>query len=109
MLSTLSPSDREIIWRCLRVAASGPFFDDAEFHALFGLHRSTLQSIVDSGCDAAAPDETLALAINNSRANLIGYPHGLSLREHVGLDVDELQELFDRWRASIAPATREPS
>jgi hypothetical protein len=99
-LSRLAPAEREIVFCCLRAAANGPFFDDDEFHSLFGLDRDELRAIVARGPDISDTDADVSLAINNSFANLLGYPHyeGKALSEMVGVGDDEIQRVFSKWR-----------
>jgi hypothetical protein len=54
---------------CLRAAVGGPFFSGLEFHVLFGQMRKVLQSWPELN-EAA---DTVAVAINNSVNNLLGY------------------------------------
>ena len=88
------------MYRCLRAAAEGPFFDDEEFPSLFGLHRDELASIVYRWPNVADTDEDVALAISNSLGNLLGYPHyeGKKLQEMVGASDKELERIFNKWR-----------
>ena len=99
-LSRLTAAEREIVFRCLRAAADGPFFDDDEFHTLFGLHRDELRAVVARWPNVSDADEDVALAINNSFVNLLGYPHyeGKVLSEIVGVGDDEMQRVFIKWQ-----------
>jgi hypothetical protein len=75
-LSSLSEADREILHRCLRVAAEDQsVFPDWEFHSLFGLWRPEFQAIVDSWPNLDESSEEVELALNNTLNNLLGYPH----------------------------------
>ena len=82
----LTDADREILGRCLKVAAAGRIFEDPEFHALFGLHRSEVGTISVNWPDVDETDPDVDLAVNNTLTNLLGYPHGKDLeigRAHV--------------------------
>jgi hypothetical protein len=54
---------------CLRAAVGGPFFSGLEFHALLGQVRKVLQSWPELN----EAGDTVAVAINNSVNNLLGY------------------------------------
>ena len=106
-LSDLTDTEREIVGQCLRAAADGPFFDDAEFHTLFGLSRSEVRAVADrypnvdelddspTGCDDSW------LAINNAFANLLGYPHGqeAAWQRYISASAEEVTRIFKKWKA----------
>ena len=98
-LSKLTANEREIVFRCLRAAAEGPFFDDKEFHPIFGLDRDEVRAVISRWSEVNENDEDVALAINNSFANLLGFPHheGKVLREMVGVGDKEIQRVFSKW------------
>ncbi|MGB9067819.1 MAG: hypothetical protein WCC21_04560 [Candidatus Acidiferrales bacterium] len=71
----LSDADRAVLGQALRAAADGPFFDDEEFHTLFGLTRSEVRGVADAWPNVEFQSEDVQLAVNNSLNNLLGYPH----------------------------------
>ena len=97
-----SISDFQVFRESLVAAARGPFFPDWEFHSLFGLDRSEVESISDSFSSATALTGDVALALNNAMGNLIGYPHDQEAVWSQWLSVTpaELQTIFLRWRDS---------
>lgn len=96
----LTAADRQIIGECLTASADGPFFPDCEFQTLFGLEREQVRYVARSWPNAMDTDMQ-NLAVNNSLANLLGYPHGQdsALRASVSVDEARLRQVFDRWRA----------
>jgi hypothetical protein len=94
----LIDDDKETLRRCLEVAASGRIFEDPEFHALFGLQRSEFGAIFSKWPNVDWTDPDVDLAVNNTLANLLGYPHGKDLASLVGADRDHLEALSQRWR-----------
>jgi len=105
-LSNLTSSEVAIVGECLRAAAYGPFFPDAEFGTLLGLSRQEVQEISDRfpNLDEADNDSgelsDASLAINNAFANLIGYPHGVRQRwsQYISVSPDDLKALLYKWR-----------
>jgi len=105
----LSDIDKQIIGECLRAAAEGPFFKDVEaedpdweFHPLFGLDREEFVRIVAAYPNVDSRNESVALAINNSLGNLVGYPHGhdKDWSRFISVSVAEVASVFERWRES---------
>ena len=94
----LIDDDKETLRRCLEVAASGSVFEDPEFHALFGLRRPKVGAILSRWPNVDWTDPDVDLAVNNTLANLIGYPHGKDLPSLVGADREHLEALLRRWR-----------
>jgi hypothetical protein len=94
----LTDADRETLRRCLDVVASGRVFEEPEFHTLFGLHLSAVSAISSRWPNVDENDDDVDLAVNNTLANLLGYPHGRDLKSLVGADEHELRAILDRWR-----------
>jgi hypothetical protein len=92
----LEPSDREIIRRCLAVAVDGPFFEDWEFQTLFGVNRDQVRTVLQRWPAVDLSEENVFLAVNNTLANLLGYPHGKNLGALVGATAEDLERLV-RW------------
>ena len=99
----LSDSDIQLIGDCLRAAAEGPFFEDWEFHTLFGLERSEVKWIAAEWPRVAEDDASVALAVQNSFANLLGYPHGMdaALRTWVPRGPSAIRQVFDKWLGAV--------
>lgn len=78
----------------------GPFFDEAEFHTLFGLTREQVAAVVDQWPGVYEGSEEVYLAINNSMGNLIRYPHGheAEVEQHVSFPIDVLKRIFAKWK-----------
>lgn len=105
-LSNLSGSEIAIVGKCLKAAVYGPFFDESEFQTLFGVTREEARVVADNfpnvdECDSEPyGNDDSWLVINNTLANLIGYPHGkeTELHNQTSVKADQLQEIFDKWR-----------
>jgi len=97
-----SVTDVQVFKESLVAAARGPFFPDWEFHSLFGLERTEVESIADSFSSATRLTGDVALALNNALGNLLGYPHGqeASWSQWLSVTPSELEVVFSRWRAS---------
>jgi len=106
-LADLTETEQNIVGQCLRAAADGPFFDDAVFHTLFGLSRDEVRDIADRFPDIDEFDEEPTgcddswLAINNTFANLLGYPHGQESTwdSYISVSEDEVARIFEKWKA----------
>lgn len=111
----LSDVDRRIIGECLRAAAEGPFFKDEgakdpywEFHSLFGLDREGFARIAAAYPNVDSRNESVALAINNTLGNLLGYPHGhdKDWSSYISAPAAEVAAVFKRWRESEGEGLR---
>lgn len=97
--------DAEVIRECLVAAVEGPFFPDWEFHTLFGLTRAQVAEV--ARCWPRCEDEEAqALAVNNSLANLLGYPHGEAdaWRRFISVPPEGVREVLTRWRSAGSSA-----
>lgn len=101
-LSHLTQREREIVLRCVRAAAEGPFFPDWEFHTLFGLERAEIEAVAALGPGMDDTEEVVQLAINNSLNNLLGYPHYQpeAFQKWIGESAEEVERVFEKWRKS---------
>jgi hypothetical protein len=99
-LPQLTDLERDVIGACLRAAADGPFFPDAEFHTLFGLEREEVRAIAAKWPQVSEAGDAVPLAINNSLGNLLGYPHdqGGELQRWAGATYEEIESVFRKWR-----------
>ncbi len=92
----------DVMGRCLRAAADGPFFEDREFSTLFGLSRSEVRLVAERWPDVDRSDTAVDAAITNSMVNLLGYPHGddEALRVHVPGGRLEIERVLTIWRSA---------
>ena len=99
-LNDLNPVERAIVYECLQAVVRGPFFEDWEFHSLFGIERKEVQSILESWPNVDESEEIVGLAINNALGNLLYYPHGRKdeLKSLVSVSIDELESIFNKLR-----------
>ena len=97
-LEDLTDTDKAVVGQALRAAADGPFFPDWEFHTLFGLTRSEVRAIADAWPNVPLASESVALAVDNSLNNLLGYPHRQDSlwSEWISFEQDQLDELLNR-------------
>jgi hypothetical protein len=104
-LNALSEEERRVVLECMRASIEGPFFPDWEFASLFGVARSDLARIVAAWPKLDEDAEEVALAINNSMNNLLGYPHGCERDWSRFLSVPprEVERIFLKWRAPSSP------
>jgi len=95
-LEHLSDADRAILGQAPRAAADGLFFDEWEFHPLFGLTRSEIRAIADAWPNVEVPSANVQLAVNNSLNNLVGYPQRQDSASSQWISVDrrKLEEMF---------------
>lgn len=94
-LNHLSDADKAVVGQALRAAVDGPFFPEWEFHTLFGLARSEVRAVADAWPNVDSTDANVALAVNNSLGNLVGYPHGqdFAWSRWISVEPRELEEL----------------
>ena len=100
-LDKLTTKERNIIGECLKAAVEGPFFQNWEFHSLFGIDRGEVAAIVKAWPNIDESNETVRLAINNSIANLIGYPHGKQSewKKYISATPQEALAIFRKWKS----------
>ncbi len=101
----LSSREIEIIGECLSAAAHGPFFPDGEFCTLFGISREEVALVAGEWPVVIENSEIANIAINNSFANLTGYPikpdKMAYWEEFISVPREELIPIFKTWRESI--------
>jgi hypothetical protein len=100
-LHNLTDGETEVVFQCLRCVASGEvILNDWEFQTLFGIEFETLEHIVASLPDIDEDAEDAQLAINNSMAHLLGYPHNREARmkKYVLVPLVEVARIFSKWR-----------
>lgn len=100
-LKNLTKKEQEVICECLKAAVNGPFFDDDDFHILFGLYRNEVLPIIESLPDIDESNELTIRAINNSINNLVGFPHNKKeyWDEYISVSPAELEKIFTKWKA----------
>lgn len=98
----LTENDISIINECLLATSEGLFFDEEEFHTLFGIDRSSIRNTLRKWPNVDIEIMDNRLAIHNSMVNLLGYPHGREdvWSEFLGVSPDELNKTFNRWKSA---------
>ena len=101
-LNNLTADEREVVRRSLVAAAEGPYFSDWEFQTLFSVTREQVAEILRAWPAIEDSREFVQLAINNTFANLLGYPHGKTdqLERELGVTTTRLEHVFTKWRNS---------
>jgi hypothetical protein len=98
----MGDADKTVVGQALRAAADGPFFPDWEFHTLFGLARSEVRAVADAWPNVDLMDANVALAVNNSLNNLVGYPHGQDSvwSQWISVDRPKLASVAERCKGT---------
>jgi 5-formyltetrahydrofolate cyclo-ligase len=98
-LSNLSARQKEIVRRCMAVAAEGELYPDWEFPTIFGVYRAEMILFVNQWPNLDETDKRVEWAINNALNNLAGYPHKWQRDWAVHLDFsrDEVVETLAKW------------
>lgn len=107
-LEHLKKTEQDLVLCCLGAVVQGPFFNDSQFHAMFGLGRAEVASILT--CWRTLPETELDvfIGINNAMNNLLIWwgwqdedpEEGTHiLRLWVGAPADEIQCVYLRWLA----------
>jgi len=102
-LTDLNNAEREVVRECLRAAIEGSFFPDWEFHTLFGLERTEVSDVLLAWPNLDETRELVSLAINNSFANLLGYPWDCDSQEwskFISVSEKEVIRIFEKWRGA---------
>lgn len=104
-LSKISPADRRIVFECLVAAAKGPFFDDDEFHTIFGLSRSELLALIARIPRLDDGEPQVSCAIGNSLNNLLRYPHRQQAHwnDWISVSLAVVEQVEERWRQTQPP------
>lgn len=99
-ISDLRPEETDVIRQCLKAAVDGPFFDEPEFHTLFGLERADIGQILNDWPRLDDSDRDVHLAINNTFANLLYYPHRRETEwpKYISVSAGEVKRIFKKWR-----------
>jgi hypothetical protein len=103
-LANLDQREQEVVRECLAASVDGPFFPDWEFKTLFGLERFEVRRILSRWPYLDENDESVVLAINNSFANLLGYPTP-NIEENwpkfISVSPRDLAIIFDKWKDRV--------
>lgn len=99
--------DRDLIHRALTACAEGPFFEEWEFHTLFGMDRSELRRCAVRWSEGASVDPEIRAAVGGALDNLLDYPHDRDseLETHLGISRSQLEEVFTRWLDVSGPCS----
>ena len=100
---TFNEDEVHVIGQVLRAAVEGPFFEDWEFHTLFGLTRDEAAAVAAAWPNVDLRDGTVQLAITNSMVNLLGYPHedDEAWRRYITVPREEVRRILDRQAAAL--------
>lgn len=95
--SQFTDEQTDQIKKCLLASVNGPYFEDWEFGALFGLDREEVNLVAKAWPTIEHLDpELVRVALINSLNNLLGYPHNMEeqlLKETGCTDADIYQLL----------------
>lgn len=101
-LSDLTDREKDIVLRCIKAAASGPFIPDCEFHnVFFGVTREDLRDMAARWPDVDdVGDRQVARAINDSMNTLLGYPHREeeAWDEYIEVTRGVVRRVFRTWK-----------
>jgi hypothetical protein len=99
-LAALTEREKEVVFECLRAASDGPFFPNWEFATLFGLERAQLRRIAAAAPHIDDSHEDTVLAIHNTLANLLDYPHHheSAWSQFISVPEEEVSRVFSKWR-----------
>lgn len=108
-LNDLNEQERQAVFECLRATVEGPFFDDWEFHTLFGIHRAQVAKVLAAVPELDESDEITSLAISGAMGQLLGYPHQQqeAWKRFISITPKQLSAIYDKWSKSVEP--RPPS
>jgi hypothetical protein len=107
-LEHLTPDEQAIVVGCLRAVVQGPFFDDVEYHTMFGLERAEMAAILARWRDLPETDKDVFVGINNAMNNLLlwwGWQDenpqegALVLQEWAGTSAEKIQQVYHKWLA----------
>jgi len=100
-LTDLNAAELDVVQERLRAAVDGPLFPDWELHGLFGLERAEVRKVLQSWPELNEADDTVAIAINDSFNNLLGYPVPNKKElwpKFLSVKRGEVARIFDRWK-----------
>jgi hypothetical protein len=108
-LAKMSASDRSIIFECLKAAAHGPFFNDADLRILLDVERSELHEIVARIPHLDDSDRKVRRIIGHVLLNLLGYPHQKHDEWNKWISVDHatVEQVDERWMSHLPPIVYE--
>ncbi len=103
----LTSEEIETVKKCLMAILDEKLIDDSEFETVMGATRKETEKValdypdVDEYDDDPTGCDDSRIVINNTFANLIGYP-GIEegfLWSKIKKTKEELQTLFDKWKS----------
>ena len=97
-LEGLNAEDVLLIGKCLKAAATGPFFPDWEFPTLFGLTREQMKAIA-YGWPSNATDPDTGMAVRNTFSNLLGYPHRRESELELIASINQVEQVWQRLQS----------
>ena len=100
-LADLDEREREVARYCLQCVAAGDVIvHDFEFETIMGVGVDSLQSLLIEWPPVDESQDSVRLAINNSFANLLGYPHAFQSDWDARYTVfkREVARVFAKWR-----------
>lgn len=104
-ITSLTEEEEAVVKECLIAAAYGPFFDEEDFYTLFGVSRVEAKLVadhfpnVDEFDDSHGGNDDSWLVINNTFANLLGYPHRMEKEwaQYISVSRERVEEVFIKW------------
>jgi hypothetical protein len=97
----LNETEQNVVRECLRATVHGDFFPEWEFQTLFGLSREQVEQVLESWPKINDSDESVALSINNSLVNLLGYPYsdadGKEWKKFISVPATEVARILTKW------------
>ena len=100
-LASLSSSELALLKSCLDCVAEGNvILHDWEFHTIMGVTSGEFLDIHSNWPDIDESDEKVFMAINNSIANIIGYPHKAhnGWDEYFDFSKSDVVAVFNKWK-----------
>src|SRR6185437_8327973 len=95
-LNALTPSEWEVVRRCLHAVVEGPFICDGDFHPLIGLRREEAAAVATRWPVLDEGEEEVNLALNNSMNCLLIWFGWQDQDPQAG------EELLRRWTGETA-------
>ncbi len=103
----LNKEEIGITKKCLLAVCSGNYVPEYEFETLIGVSVKEAELIAKNYPDVDEYDEEPTgnddswLFINNTFANLLGYPHGREseLEKETSVSSVQLKRIYEKWRS----------
>lgn len=104
MSPALSADESRIVGECLRAAAAGPFFEDAEFETVLGVTRQEMAAVARSWPSVDWNEELVRACVNGALVNLVDYPHdirGPEWRRYISAGEEEVYQLLLKFMTRV--------